>query len=77
MDTTTAPQTLGEHIRAHRTHLGLSQHDLSMRTGIHQGSLSFYEADKATPTLRSLALLRDGLDWDAADVDLAVELSAA
>lgn len=49
-------------LREARTHAGLSQTELSERTGIAQPNISVYESGRRTPTLRTLVALLDACD---------------
>lgn len=48
-------RTYGEHLRALRKQLGLSQEAMAARLGYkRQGNLSLYEADKKTPSVKTV-----------------------
>ena len=59
---------LGENCRSRRTHLKISQAELSPRSGIAASHLSYIEHGKANPTLEILESLADGLGCSVLDL---------
>jgi transcriptional regulator with XRE-family HTH domain len=53
--------TFGGRLRALRRERGLSQEDLSRRTGIHSPSIGRLEHDRREPRLKTILRLADGL----------------
>lgn len=49
---------------ARRKELGLSHEQLAQATGLSRAAISFIEARKREPTLKSLLLIADALDCD-------------
>ena len=64
------PQWDGEHIRALRSHLGLTQRELAERLGTRQQTISewekgIYKPRAASSTLLSIVAERAGFRYDA------------
>lgn len=59
---------LGVNCRARRAKLGISQAELSERTGVAASHLSYIEHGRANPTLEIVQLLADGLGCSALDL---------
>lgn len=49
-----------------RRQMGLTQSELSNRTGIPQGAISRIESGKANPSIKTLVRLAEGLNMDVA-----------
>jgi transcriptional regulator with XRE-family HTH domain len=56
---------LGEAVRARRQELGLTQEELSLRSGLHQRWISNVETGKHNPSYGSLRKLASALDLSA------------
>jgi len=59
-----APESLAETIKAHRTKLGLSQKRMAVSVGIDQSTLAGWERGDHRPTSGSLKLIEGFLKWD-------------
>lgn len=60
---------LGEHLRARREELGLSQPELERRSGVRQQAISLYEKGRRIPSLVTLGLLGGALDMPVDELD--------
>jgi len=67
------PATIGARIRERRHELGLSQVELSMRSGVHWTAISEYERGVTTPSLRTLVNLAAPLEVDVGDLVRGLE----
>lgn len=61
-------RNLGANCRARRAKLGISQAELSERTGVAASHLSYIENGRANPTLEIVQLLANGLGCSALDL---------
>ena len=67
------PLLLGDSIRVLRARGGLSQQELSDRTGISRSYISLLESNQVIPSDDWLRRIKDALDWDTeADRALAM-----
>lgn len=57
----TSERTLGLNLAVARASIGLTQRDLSSKTGIAQGDISRIESARANPSLKTLKRLADGM----------------
>lgn len=59
---------LGQAVKARRTELGLTQEELSLRSGLHQRWISNVETGKRNPSYASLRRLAAGLELSASQL---------
>lgn len=59
---------LGENVRRHRKLAGISQEELSHRTGIKRSYISDLERGTRNPTVRALSRLADALGIEPAEL---------
>lgn len=64
---------LGLAVKARRTELGLTQEELSLRSGLHQRWISNVETGKRNPSYASLRRLAAGLELPASELLLRAE----
>jgi transcriptional regulator with XRE-family HTH domain len=62
------PSTLGETIAQHRARLGLTQHALAAKVGVHPLAVSRWETGRANPSHEHRAALAELLGIDPADL---------
>lgn len=53
---------LGERIKERRDQIGMTQHQLCIRTGLHQGYLSRIENNQIEPGFKTVKLIAKELD---------------
>jgi transcriptional regulator with XRE-family HTH domain len=59
---------IGDHIKARRTAMGLTQTDLAERSGVSKAMICDVEAGKKNPTIRLLGQLAAGLDCSISEL---------
>jgi transcriptional regulator with XRE-family HTH domain len=64
---------LGHAIRDLRTSAGLSQEELSLKSGVHRNYIGGVERGERRPTVTTVARLAEALDVRASDVLRAAE----
>ena len=64
---------LGRAIRELRTERGLSQEELSLKSGVHRNYIGGVERGERRPTVTTVARLAEALDVQASDVLRAAE----
>jgi transcriptional regulator with XRE-family HTH domain len=65
---------LGQAIRDLRTRAGLSQEELSLRTGVHRNYIGGVERGERRPTVTTVARLAEALKVSTSDLIAAAEL---
>jgi transcriptional regulator with XRE-family HTH domain len=56
--TVSKPKTIGEHLRKKRYELQIAQKEMAKRLRINPRTLSFWECDRAKPSMANLAAIR-------------------
>ncbi|UUY01799.1 helix-turn-helix domain-containing protein [Svornostia abyssi] len=63
-----AQRALGAAVKARREALGLTQEQLSLKSGLHQRWISNVETGKRNPSYTSIRRLAAGLSWQASEL---------
>lgn len=69
-----AQLALGTAVKARREALGLTQEQLSLKSGLHQRWISNVETGKRNPSYASIRRLAGGLEWRASELIAAAEV---